>query len=248
MTTVTSIAASRTNRKGLRSWPRRIPTGVRRRASGSSLGPCSPRRFRASDDASPSGLEPWARRTSFAGRAYQLAAGLSVDPIPCDATGPPVADGPPISEGHERVQPTKAFCPRGPADRGVPPHPSSPSRRIKTHGRESPAMAGGSAPGKLILFGEHAVVFGGPAPRTAIDLRAEVYVRPHAQWLADGMSLDEPRYRYVKAAARRGWSGEPLWFEIRSMIPVGSGLGSSAPGTAPPLAALRAPGGAFGPL
>jgi len=109
-------------------------------------------------------------------------------------------------------------------------------------------MAGGSAPGKLILFGEHAVVFGEPALSTAIDLRAEVYVRPHAQWLADGMSLDEPRYRYVKAAARRGWSGEPLWFEIRSMIPVGSGLGSSAAVTVATLAALGSLGGTFDPV
>ncbi len=85
-----------------------------------------------------------------------------------------------------------------------------------------------SAPGKLILFGEHAVVFGEPALSTAIGLRTEVFARPNPEWLVDGAALDEPRYRYVKAAVRRAWAGEPLWIEIRSMIPVGAGLGSSA--------------------
>lgn len=106
-------------------------------------------------------------------------------------------------------------------------------------------MAAASAPGKLILFGEHAVVFGEPALSTAIDLRAEVYVRPHGEWLVDGTSLDDPKYRYVKAATARAWSGGPLWFEIRSNIPSGSGLGSSAGVTVATLGALHSMRGAF---
>lgn len=101
-----------------------------------------------------------------------------------------------------------------------------------------------SAPGKLILFGEHAVVFGEPALSTAISLRTEVYARPHDVWLADGGSLDDPKYRYLKAAARHAWRGGPLWIEIRSMIPPGAGLGSSAAVTVASLAAFRALGGA----
>jgi len=96
-----------------------------------------------------------------------------------------------------------------------------------------------SAPGKLILFGEHAVVFGEPALSTAINLRTEVYARAHTEWLADGASLDEPRFRYVKEAISRTWRGGPLWLEIRSMIPLGAGLGSSAAVTVATLAALR---------
>lgn len=106
-------------------------------------------------------------------------------------------------------------------------------------------MSAASAPGKLILFGEHAVVFGEPALSTAIDLRTEVFARPHSAWLADGSSLDAPRYRYVKAAATRAWSGGPLWFEIRSMIPTGSGLGSSAAVTVGALGAIRSLAGGF---
>ena len=96
-----------------------------------------------------------------------------------------------------------------------------------------------SAPGKLILFGEHAVVFGEPALSTAIDLRTEVFARPHGEWLVDGGSLDEPKYRYVKAALRRNWAGGPLWLEIRSMIPTGAGLGSSAAVTVASLGAIQ---------
>jgi mevalonate kinase len=100
-----------------------------------------------------------------------------------------------------------------------------------------------SAPGKLILFGEHAVVFGEPALSTAINLRAEVYARPHTEWLADGMPMDAPRYRYVKAAVGKSKVTGPLWIEIRSMVPSGSGLGSSAAVTVATLGALHELGG-----
>src|SRR3989449_7544025 len=106
-------------------------------------------------------------------------------------------------------------------------------------------MMAASAPGKLILFGEHAVVFGEPALSTAINLRAEVYARPHTGWLADGSSLDEPRFRYVKAAVAKAKTEGPLWIEIRSMVPSGAGLGSSAAVTVATLGALHGMGGAI---
>ena len=101
-----------------------------------------------------------------------------------------------------------------------------------------------SAPGKLILFGEHAVVFGEPALATAINLRAEVYARPHPEWRADGGSIDEPRYRYVKAAIAKVATG-PLWLEVRSMVPSGAGLGSSAAVTVATLGTLHGMGGSI---
>src|SRR5207244_4977942 len=116
------------------------------------------------------------------------------------------------------------------------------TRRIKTRSEESPMMAA-SAPGKLILFGEHAVVFGEPALSTAINLRAEVYARPHTEWLVDGASLEESRFRYVKAAVAKAKPDGPLWIEIRSMVPSGAGLGSSAAGAGAALGArLRGEG------
>src|SRR5438034_643342 len=89
-------------------------------------------------------------------------------------------------------------------------------------------MMAASAPGKLILFGEHAVVFGEPALSTAINLRAEVYARPHTEWLVDGASLEESRFRYVKAAVAKAKPDGPLWIEIHSMVPSVAGLGSPA--------------------
>jgi mevalonate kinase len=100
-------------------------------------------------------------------------------------------------------------------------------------------VSGCSAPGKLILFGEHAVVFGEPALSTAIDLRAEVFARRHSEWLADGRSLDDPRYAYVRAAVETAEPASPLWIEIRSAIPEGSGLGSSAAVTVATLGAVH---------
>ncbi len=104
-----------------------------------------------------------------------------------------------------------------------------------------------SAPGKLILFGEHAVVFGEPALATAINLRAEVFARPHAEWRADGGSLDEPRYRYVKAAVQKARTKGPLWLEVRSMVPSGAGLGSSAAVTVATLGTLHGMSGSIDP-
>src|SRR2546430_8352981 len=99
-----------------------------------------------------------------------------------------------------------------------------------------------SAPGKLILFGEHAVVFGEPALAAAINLRAEVYARPHPEWRADGGSIDEPRYRYVKAAIAKVATVGPLWVEVRSMVPSGAGLGSAAAVTVATLGTLHGMG------
>src|SRR3989454_2947154 len=101
-------------------------------------------------------------------------------------------------------------------------------------------MSRASAPGKLILFGEHAVVFGEPALATAIDLRTEVFARLHDEWLVDGAFLQDTKYAYVRRAVEGSWNGPPLWFEIRSMIPLGCGLGSSAAVTVATLGALAA--------
>lgn len=130
---------------------------------------------------------------------------------------------------------------------------------LSTPGNASPAEA--SAPAKLILCGEHAVVYGAAAIALPLaDMRAHVQVAPapagsgiriHAPDLSDTWTLaerpDHPLSELVLAALRRmqALSPEPpeLELTIRSAIPVAGGLGS---GAAVATALVRALAGAQG--
>jgi len=96
-----------------------------------------------------------------------------------------------------------------------------------------------SAPGKIILFGEHAVVFGEPALALAINFRTTVTVTPAKNWSVNGGSIDEPKQEYVKAAVNLSRTRSPFSINIESQIPEGSGMGSSAAVTVATLGALR---------
>lgn len=100
-----------------------------------------------------------------------------------------------------------------------------------------------SAPGKIFLFGEHAVVYGEPAIACAIDLRARVTVQKHSEVLITSeLGKGKDKHPYVSKAIEK--MGELTRFDgarvtIDSEIPVGSGLGSSAAVTIATLAALN---------
>ncbi len=106
-------------------------------------------------------------------------------------------------------------------------------------------MAVGRAPGKVILFGEHAVVYGRPAIAVPVaEVQAEVTVEPgpyrqgilvHAHDLGQSFYLDEldedhPIRRTIVNTLHRLRVGRPpdLTISIRSTIPIARGLGSGA--------------------
>jgi len=122
-------------------------------------------------------------------------------------------------------------------------------------------LTAASAPGKVILFGEHAVVSGTPALGSAVDLRAtaEVAEAPGSLLVeindlditVEGFSVDlltgnikssfaadaMRSTKYVSAVLRE-FDARNLKVKISSEIPPGSGLGSSAAITVATLAAL----------
>jgi len=108
-------------------------------------------------------------------------------------------------------------------------------------------MAVCSAPGKVILFGEHAVVFGEPALAVAIDLRTEVTVTPASEWSVDRGSIDDVHHKYVRMAVEASGTKGPLRIAIKSGIPECSGMGSSAAVTVASLGAMHAVRGGVKP-
>ncbi len=131
----------------------------------------------------------------------------------------------------------------------------TPTTIIPPGKMENPSPAKASAPGKVILFGEHAVVYGRPAIAVpVIQVQAAVEVRRDERSVPGGLifspqaGLDDriedlgPEFwgavvlRYVCQAAGLEHA-PPFTMHIRSTIPVAAGLGS---GAAVAVAAIRA--------
>ncbi len=97
-----------------------------------------------------------------------------------------------------------------------------------------------SAPGKIIILGEHFVVHDSLAISAAINKRASVLVWPSAdeksivsyKGTRSYLTKDDHKFVAVKSVARKAMkdfeANERVHIEIESELPPGSGLGSSA--------------------
>ncbi|MFA5860121.1 MAG: mevalonate kinase [Candidatus Thermoplasmatota archaeon] len=112
-----------------------------------------------------------------------------------------------------------------------------------------PVGARATAPGKVILFGEHSVVYGEPAVAVAIHLRTEVTIRESGdQHRVNGQPLSAYHHTYIREAIEALWKGgPPLDVQTDSRVPSASGLGSSAALSVATVGALLQLKGEFSP-
>lgn len=88
---------------------------------------------------------------------------------------------------------------------------------------------GARAPGKCIVFGEHAVVHGSPELVFALDLETQVFVRTSTETRLNGDARAGESNPYFARALASLWpEGPPLEVRVVSRIPRAAGLGSSA--------------------
>ena len=100
-------------------------------------------------------------------------------------------------------------------------------------------MVRSSAPGKVILFGEHAVVYGEPAIAIAVDRRVKSSITSSStETTVNGYKIEEDRHKYIYRCIEESGIEDHLEIVCESDIPSGAGMGSSAAVTVSIMSAL----------
>jgi len=101
-----------------------------------------------------------------------------------------------------------------------------------THGPTAQrwGVASAFAPGKCILFGEHAVVYGHPAVAVAIDQGVRASITESLEWKLEGMPFDPSRHPHITHIIQSvfHYDGPPLTLDVQSGLFSAAGMGSSA--------------------
>jgi len=97
-----------------------------------------------------------------------------------------------------------------------------------------------SAPGRIILFGEHAVNYGGIGLAVAVEHRVHCMAKVDSSFMVNGEELDPEKHRYTRGAVLQGWTDmdKPLSIQLDSQISDGMGLGKTAASTVACLGAI----------
>ena len=91
-------------------------------------------------------------------------------------------------------------------------------------------MPSAFAPGKCILFGEHAVVFGHPAVAVAIEQGVRVSVKDSNEWRREGQPFEPSKHPHISHIIQNifQYNGQPLDIDVESSLFSAAGMGSSA--------------------
>ena len=95
-----------------------------------------------------------------------------------------------------------------------------------------------SAPGKLMLLGEHAVVYGQPCLVTAVDQRMEVSITPSEQFAIEAPQVKDTRFVSVAIELFSRRYQVDNQFHLTTDGVANYGLGSSSAVTVATLSAL----------
>ena len=97
-----------------------------------------------------------------------------------------------------------------------------------------------SAPGRIVLFGEYAIDYGGSGIALAIEKRVHCKAKLDSGFMVDGKDLDQKEHPYTRGAVLQAWTDmdRPISIIRESHIPEGTGLGEKTACTVACLGAI----------